>query len=103
MCVTTNSCNKTLHCLPKHNVVLFIYSVFVQIMYIIVNVYRISFLVYFFSLSNVFGYLITLNGSTGGTYYRGHGRYMSTGRSSSSYHIGGHGGHSSGGGATRKF
>ena len=37
MCVTTNSCNKTLHCLPKHNVVLFIYSLFVQIMYIIVN------------------------------------------------------------------
>ena len=83
--------------------ILALYLIFVGIMYIIVNVYRISFLVYFFSLSNVFGYLITLNGSTGGTYYRGHGRYMSTGRSSSSYHIGGHGGHSSGGGATRKF
>lgn len=80
-----------------------LYFIFSGIMYIFGYTYGISFLAYFFSLSNLFGYILTLNGSNDRTYYRGYGRYMSTGRSSSSYHIGGHGGHSSGGGATRRF
>lgn len=78
------------------------YLIFVGVMYIIGYTNRISILVYFFSLTNIFGYLLTLSGSNDRTYGRGFGRHMSLGRRST-YHIGGYGGHSSGGGATRRF
>lgn len=86
----------------KQVTLLGIYLALVGIMNMMGNVNRISFLVYFFSFTNIFGYILTLNSSNDRMYGRGYGRSMSLGRHST-YHIGGHGGHSSGGGATRRF